>query len=58
VVWRDTAFSVIHDAMSYQADALATDVGEGHTESPIHPLDEVVAVLEVIDAARTQLGSA
>lgn len=57
LIWRDRTFQVIHDAMSYQADTLASYVGEGRIESPVHPLDEVVSVLEVIDSARAQLGS-
>ncbi|MFH8252540.1 hypothetical protein ACH3VR_19385 [Microbacterium sp. B2969] len=53
--WRDTAFEERYDALSYQATALARYVGEGRLESPLHPLDEVVSVLETLDEIRTRL---
>jgi len=53
--WRDEAFTERYDGLGYQATALARYVGEGRTESPLHPLDEVVSVLDVIDRIRPQL---
>lgn len=53
--WRDQSGIVAHEALSYQATALARFVGEGRMESPIYGLDESVAILETIDAARAQL---
>ena len=55
--WVDDAFEERYDALSYQATALAGYVAEGRLESPLHPLDEVVSVIEVIDEARRQLGA-
>lgn len=53
--WRDQSGIVAHEGLSYQATALARFVGEGRTESPIHGLDESVAILATIEAARAQL---
>jgi len=55
--WVDRTFDERYDALSYEATALAGYVGEGRHESPVHPLDEVVGVIEVIDEARRQLGA-
>jgi predicted dehydrogenase len=55
VVWHDTRYPGIYDAMHYEADALASYVGEGRTESPVHPLDETVAIIATIDEARRQI---
>jgi predicted dehydrogenase len=53
--WQDQSGIRAHEGLSYQATALARFVGEGRTESPIHRLDESVAILSTIDAARAQL---
>jgi predicted dehydrogenase len=53
--WRDQSGIVAHEALSYQATALARFVGEGRAESPIHGLDESVGILATIDNARAQL---
>jgi predicted dehydrogenase len=55
--WHDTRYSGVYDAMHYEADALATYVGEGRTESPIHPLDETVSIIATIDETRRQIGT-
>jgi hypothetical protein len=55
--WRDQSGIVAHEGLSYQATAVARFVGEGRTESPIHGLDESVAILTTIEAARGQLTS-
>ncbi|GLY28955.1 Gfo/Idh/MocA family oxidoreductase [Kineosporia sp. NBRC 101731] len=44
-------------ALSYEADAMARYLSEGLTESPIHPLDEVVSVVGILEEARQQLGA-
>lgn len=44
------------DALCFQAAALARYVAEGRTESPWHPLDEVVAILDTADEVRRRLG--
>jgi hypothetical protein len=53
--WQDRSGVVAHQGLSYQATALARFVGEGRTESPLHGLDESVAILATIDAARAHL---
>jgi hypothetical protein len=50
--WRDESFDAIHDGLGYQATAFASYVAEGFVESPLHPHDEVVQVMRVIDEAR------
>ena len=44
------------DGLCFQAAALARYVAAGLTESPLHPLDEVVTVLETADEIRRRLG--
>ena len=58
VEWRDTLLPDPVDGLSYQATAFASYVGEGRTESPLHGLEETVAVLATIDEARRQVLSA
>lgn len=58
VTWVDDAFETIHEGLSYQATALASYVAAGLTESPLHPLAEVVSVLSTIDDARAQIAAA
>jgi predicted dehydrogenase len=55
--WEDRTYADPYSALHYQADALARYAAGGRTESPVHPLDEVVAVLRTIDEARRQLGA-
>jgi len=45
-----------HTGLCYQVAAVAADVAEGLTESVKRPLDESIAVLELIDAARRRIG--
>ncbi|GAA1206400.1 Gfo/Idh/MocA family oxidoreductase [Rhodoglobus aureus] len=54
--WADESGIVAHRGLSYQATALAGYVAAGLTESPVHSLDETVAILDTIDSARWQLG--
>ena len=53
--WRDQSGIAMHEGLSYQATALARFAGEGRTESPLHGLDESVAILSTIEAVRAQL---
>jgi predicted dehydrogenase len=53
--WIDDRFSQRYDALGYQATALAAFVAEGRIESPLHPLDEVTAVLSTVEEIRGQL---
>jgi predicted dehydrogenase len=55
-IWADNSRPGVYDGMSYEAEALASFVAAGLTESPLHPLDETIAILEMIDEARRQLG--
>ncbi|ROP72615.1 Gfo/Idh/MocA family protein [Curtobacterium sp. PhB115] len=45
----------LFDGLSWEATALATFVGEGRTESPLHTLDETISILATIDSAKEQL---
>ena len=45
------------DALAFQAVAAAADVAAGRTESTLHPLATTIAVLEIIDAARAEVGA-
>ena len=54
--WADQSGIVAHQGLSYQATALAGYIAQGFTESPVHSLDETVAIVDSIDSARWQLG--
>jgi predicted dehydrogenase len=53
--WADDYGLEFFDALSWEATAFASYVGEGRTESPLHTLDETVSILRIIDDARSQL---
>lgn len=55
--WTDTAFGEPYDALHYEADALARFVDEARVESPLHTHAETVAIIDLIERARTQLGA-
>lgn len=55
--WRDDALPQVHDGLGYQATAFASFVAAGLLESPLHPHDEVVSVLETIDEVRRQIAA-
>ncbi|PPG86170.1 oxidoreductase [Rathayibacter sp. AY1F3] len=44
------------EGLAWEALHVAQYVTEGRTESPLHPLDEVVAVVRTLDDARRRLG--
>ena len=44
------------EGLAWEAVHLATYLAEGRTESPLHPLDEVVQVVRTLDDARRRLG--
>jgi predicted dehydrogenase len=57
-VWTDdSGLEQLHDGLGFQATALASYVGEGRTESPVHTHAEVVAVMATIDEARRQIAA-
>ncbi|MEG8064633.1 Gfo/Idh/MocA family oxidoreductase [Xanthomonas hortorum pv. gardneri] len=56
VLWADPTGVNGYDGLSWQATAAARYIGEGRTESPLHPLDEVVQIMTTLDVARAQLG--
>ncbi len=53
--WADRTLPKLHDGLAYEADALARFVGEGRTESPVHTLDETVAIIAALEDARRQV---
>jgi len=57
VGWRDETGIGVPDGLCYQAAALARYVAEGRTDSPLHGLDESIAIMETLDEARHQLGA-
>ena len=56
--WRDERWPGMYDAMCGEAIAFASYVAEKRTESPLHPHDELVAVMATIDEVRAQLAAA
>ncbi|MGH7922845.1 MAG: Gfo/Idh/MocA family protein, partial [Candidatus Dormibacteraceae bacterium] len=57
VGWKDESGIQGSDGLCYQAAALARYASEGRSESPLLDLDESIAILETLDAARHQLGA-
>jgi predicted dehydrogenase len=55
--WTDTSGIVAHEGLCYQATALASFVEQGLTDSPLRPLAEAVADIELITQARHQVGA-
>lgn len=55
--WSDPNALEWRDGLCYSAAAAAAYVADGLLESPLHGLDDSIAVLEVLDAARAQLGA-
>ena len=49
LVWRE--------GLCYQATAMAQNVADGLLESPLHSMDDTIAVLETIDEARAQVAA-
>lgn len=45
------------EGLCFQAAAFASYAAEGLLESPLHSMDDTIAVLEVLDSARAQLGA-
>lgn len=58
LAYRDETGLRWREGLAWEATAVALNVADGLTESPLHPLDRSIAVLETIDAARHQLGIA
>jgi predicted dehydrogenase len=56
--WIDESGLTWNEGLCYQATAVAQHVADGLTESPLHTLDDAIEVLEVLDEARAQLGTA
>ena len=56
--YRDSSGLSGRAGMAFQVAAAAEAIGAGLTESPLHRLDDAIAVLEVVDAARAALGAA
>ncbi len=54
--WRDPSGLVGREGMVHEAVALARYVSEGRDESPLHSLDDTVAIMAILDEARRQLG--
>jgi predicted dehydrogenase len=55
VHWEDRTLPALHDGLSYEADAFARFVSEGRIESPVHTLEETVAIVAILDDARQQV---
>lgn len=55
--WRDTSGLNWNEGLCYQAVAAARYVAEGRRQSPLHSLNDSIAVLGVLEEARAQLGA-
>ena len=55
--WKDTSGIAAHEGLCYQATALASFVEQGLTDSPLRPLAQAVADIDLIQQARHQVGA-
>ncbi len=55
--WDDDSGLRWRDGLCFQAVAVARDIADGLTESPLHPLAASIDQLALIDEARRQLGA-
>ena len=55
VEWRDAGGLTGRDGLAWEAAALADYVAEGRTESPLHSLDDTIALAQTMDAVRAQI---
>ncbi|MFB7251605.1 Gfo/Idh/MocA family protein [Microbacterium sp. NPDC056234] len=55
--WVDDSGLAGRDGLAWQAAALAAYVAEGRMQSPLHSLDDSIAVLRVLDEVRRQIRS-
>ncbi len=53
--WQAPRTESVYDLLGCEADALAAFVGQGLTESPIHTLNETVAIVGVLERARATI---
>lgn len=53
--WAGLSFPGGGADLSFEATALASYVGEGRTESPLHSLDETIAIVALIEKVRGQI---
>lgn len=53
--WSDQRFDQIHHGLSDEANAFARFVAAGHVESPLHPHDETIAAMRILDEAREHI---
>jgi predicted dehydrogenase len=57
VEWRDPMPLPFRDGLAWQAAALAGYVAAGMTDSPLHSLDDSIALADTMDAVLTQVRS-
>lgn len=55
--WSDPGGLTGGDGLAYQVAAMAQYVADGLTDSPLHSLDDAIEVIDVLEAARRQLGA-
>jgi len=55
-VWRDASGLHGRDGLAWEAAAVAQHIADGLTESPLHPLDRSISMMEIIDEGRRQIG--
>ncbi|WP_426007523.1 Gfo/Idh/MocA family protein [Paenarthrobacter sp. NyZ202] len=55
--WHDDRHPTLHESLCYQATAFAAYVAEGRVESPLHPHEEVISIMETLDEARRQVAT-
>jgi predicted dehydrogenase len=53
--WTDASGLRLREGLCWQAVAVAQHIADGLTESPIHSLDDSLAIIETLDALRAQL---
>jgi predicted dehydrogenase len=53
--WEDRTHTALHDGLAYETDAVARYLADGLVESPLHTLDETIAIVGALEDARRQV---
>ena len=53
--WTEPSGLRLREGLCWQATAVAQHIADGLAESPIHSLDDSLAIMEILDTLRTQL---
>jgi predicted dehydrogenase len=54
-VWEDRSGLAMREGLAWQSTAIARAVADGHTDSPIHPMERAIEVMRTLDTVRERI---